>query len=224
MIKLNLFTVLILLWSVSFFSCKEEKKNDPAPSNKTSSKPTALNLDVKNESAKSNPSGGGNVTFGDGTSGISVEPPSEQKSNLNSTELANFQRMVGSNASSDAKIANTSFLAWFVDGIAIDGIDYTNDPIFDFFDYFAMFFFDDDIYITFYYDANIDDYDWDWGYYYIDANLDYLAFDIDSEFEEVWKITDVVPVNATETDLYMELYDPEDDVFIELLLASYEVD
>jgi hypothetical protein len=223
--KSSFYTYLILLFAVSITisSCKEEKKNDPQPKPSTS-RPTNLNLDVKQEAAKSTPSSGGNVTFG--SENAAVAPPSTQKPSLTTAERDKYNRIVGSNTSSNGRIGNSSFLVWFIDGIAIDGIDYTDDDNFDFLDYFAMFFFDDDIYISFFYDEDLDDWDWAWGYFYIDNDMRYLAFDIGDPDQEVWKVDSVVNKTATETDLYISSVTDDNGTltYLNLLLASYEVE
>jgi hypothetical protein len=207
-----------------FASCKEDKKDNPQPANtKTSAVPSALNKDIKTESARSNPSNGGNITYG--TETVNVLPPSQQRSNLSTADQQNYSRMVGGNTSTNNLRVSSGFLGWFIDGIAINGVDFSDDPDFDFFDYFVLLMFDDNVYITFYYDADIDDFDWDWGYWYIDSNLEYLAFDLgDPEYEEVWDITSITAVNQQETDITMEIGfvdENNDPITLELLLASY---
>lgn len=220
---LNHYLLLLVAAAWLMTSCKEDKKNDPAPKPSTA-RPTSLNLGVKQETAKSTPSSGGNVTFG--SENAAVAPPSVQKPSLTATERARYDRIIGGNASSNGRIGNSSFLVWFIDGIAINGTDFTDDPAFDFLDYFGVFFFDDDIYITFFFDEDLDDWDWAWGYFYIDNDMRYLAFDYGDPDEEIWKVDSVVNVTATETDLYISTATEDNGTvtFLNLLLASYEVD
>ncbi len=214
--------VLILPLLLVFASCKD-KKEDPKPVDpKTNAKPSALNKNIKNEAARSNPSNGGNITYG--TETVAVLPPSQQRSNLSTTDQQSYGRMIGGNTSTNNLRISSDFLGWFIEGISINGVDFSDDPFFDFFDYFVLLMFDDNIYITFYYDADIDDFDWDWGYWYIDNNLEYLAFDLGDPDEEVWDITAITQVNQLETDLTMQLAgvdENNDPVIIQLLMSSY---
>jgi hypothetical protein len=214
--------VLVLPFLLVFASCKD-KKEDPKPvDTKTNAKPSALNKNIKNEAARSNPSNGGNITYG--TETVAVLPPNQQRSNLSTTDQQSYSRMIGGNTSTNNLRISSDFLGWFIEGISINGVDFSDDPFFDFFDYFVLLMFDDNIYITFYYDADIDDFDWDWGYWYIDNNLEYLAFDLGDPDEEVWDITAITQVNQLETDLTMQLAgvdENNDPVIIQLLMSSY---
>lgn len=108
---------------------------------------------------------------------IKVQTPSS--SNLSPEALAKLHQVTGNNSNTNAKLAEDGLFGWFID--EINGQDVIGTEAGD---TYVYFFYNDGSYIEY----NLETFDWNWGFFYVDENVTQLVFDLGGPSEQVWSI------------------------------------
>lgn len=173
--------VFALMVSVSFYSCKsddvdtdtntEEEESTPSVSEASKSEGETIKED---EDAKSEKVKGEQTVNGE-----SVESPSTVNAELSDEALAELELLTGQTDA--AKIAGVTpkviGAGWFLN--TVDGEKKAPEES-------HIYFFSS---VGYYFQLDVANKDWSWGYYYIDTMLNTLVLDLNSdENEQIWDI------------------------------------
>ena len=108
---------------------------------------------------------------------INVESPSS--SNLSPEALSKLHLLTGNNSNEKAKVAEEALFGWFID--EINGVDVVGTEAGD---TYVYFFYNDGSYIEY----NLETFDWNWGFYYVDPEVTKIVFDVADDDQQIWTV------------------------------------